>query len=174
MRAVLAARYDTSGPRMGEFEIVEIPRPDPAPGEVLVRVRFSGVNPTDVGARSGHRFDTGHTHVVPDHDGAGEIVEVGDGVSPERIGERVWLWLAQWRRSHGTAAQFIAVPSAQAVALPAGASLELGAGLGIPALTAHRCLWAEGPISNSSVLVQGGAGAVGHAAIELARFAGAR
>ena len=174
MRAVLAARYDTSGPRMGELEIVEIPRPDPAPGEVLVRVRFSGVNPTDVGSRAGHSFDSGHTHVVPDHDGAGEIVEVGDGVPAERIGERVWLWLAQWRRPQGTAAQFIALPSAQAVALPAGASLELGAGLGIPALTAHRCLWAEGPIENLAVLVQGGAGAVGHAAIELARFGGAR
>ena len=73
----------------------------PAPGEVLVRVRFSGVNPTDVGARGGHGFDTGHAHVVPDHDGAGEIVEVGDGVPAERIGERVWLWLAQWRRRPG-------------------------------------------------------------------------
>lgn len=174
MRAVFAARYDTSGPRMGELEIVEIPRPDPGPGEVLVRVRFSGVNPTDVGSRGGHGFDSGHAQVVPDHDGAGEIVEVGDGVPAERIGERVWLWLGQWRRPQGTAAQFIALPSAQAVALPEGASLELGAGLGIPALTAHRCLWAEGPIKNASVLVQGGAGAVGHAAIELARFGGAR
>ena len=119
VRTVLAARYETSGPRMGELEIVEIPRPDPAPGEVLVRVRFSGVNPTDVGARGGHGFDTGHAHVVPDHDGAGEIVEVGEGVPAERIGERVWLWLAQWRRPQGTAAQFIALPSAQAVALPA-------------------------------------------------------
>jgi len=174
VRTVLAARYETSGPQIGALEIVEIPRPDPAPGEVLVRVRFSGVNPTDVGARSGHGFDTGHAHVVPDHDGAGEIVEVGEGVPAERIGESVWLWLAQWRRPQGTAAQFIALPSAQAVALPAGASLELGAGLGIPALTAHRCLWAQGPIRDLGVLVQGGAGAVGHAAVELARFGGAR
>ena len=172
--AVLAARYDTSGSRMGELEIVEIPRPDPGPGEVLVRLRVSGVNPTDVGSRSGRSFDSGHAQVVPDHDGAGEIVEVGDGVDAERIGERVWLWLAQWRRRQGTAAQFIAIPSAQAVALPAGASLDLGAGLGIPALTAHRCLWAQGPIEGASVLVAGGAGAVGHAAIELARFGGAR
>ncbi len=174
VRGVLAARYETAGPRMGELEIVEIPRPDPGPGEVLVRVRVSGVNPTDVGARGGRGFDAGHTQVVPDHDGAGEVVEVGKGVPAERVGERVWLWLSQWQRPQGTAAQYIALPSAQAVALPAGASLDLGAGLGIPALTAHRCLWAEGPIENLSVLVQGGAGAVGHAAIELARFGGAR
>jgi NADPH2:quinone reductase len=159
---------------MGELEIVEIDRPQPGPGEVLVRVRVSGVNPTDVGSRAGHTFDPGHVQVVPDHDGAGEVVEVGQGVPAERVGERVWLWLGQWRRALGTAAQFIALPAAQAVALPAGASLELGAGLGIPALTAHRCLLAAGPIEGRSVLVQGGAGAVGHAAIELARFAGAR
>ena len=174
VHVVLAARYETAGPRMGELEIVEIPRPDPGPGEVLVRVRVSGVNPTDIVARSGRAFDTGHAQVVPDHDGAGEILEVGEGVPAERVGERVWLWLSQWRRAQGTAAQFIALPSAQAVALPADASLDLGAGLGIPALTAHRCLWAEGPIKSLSVLVQGGAGAVGHAAIELARFGGAR
>ena len=169
-----AARYETSGPRMGELELVELASPYPGPGEVLVRVHVSGVNPTDVGARSGRAFDTSHERVVPNHDGAGEIVAVGDGVPGERVGERVWLYLSQWRRAQGTAAQWIALPAAQAVPLPDGASFDLGAGLGIPALTAHRCLHLDGPIEGDSVLVQGGAGAVGHAAIELARFAGAR
>ena len=169
-----AAQYETAGPRMGELEIVELPCPEPGPGEVLVRVRVSGVNPTDVGARAGRAFDVSHARVVPNHDGAGEIVAVGTGVPDERVGERVWLYLAQWRRAQGTAAQWIALPSEQAVALPEGVSLDLGAGLGIPALTAHRCLHLDGPIAGDTVLVQGGAGAVGHAAIELARFAGAR
>ncbi len=171
---MLAAQYETAGPRQGVVEIVELERPAPAPGEVLVRVRVSGVNPTDVGSRAGRTFDPGHARVVPHHDGAGEIVEVGEGVAAERVGERVWLFLAQWRRAQGTAAQWIALPSEQAVALPDGTSLELGAGLGIPALTAHRCLFADGPITGARVLVAGGAGAVGHAAIELARFGGAR
>jgi len=171
---MLAAQYETSGSRAGEIAIVELERPRPGPGEVLVRVRLSGVNPTDVGSRAGRTFDPGHERVVPHHDGAGEIVAAGAGVPAARVGERVWIWLAQWRRWQGTAAQWVALPSAQAVALPDGASLELGAGLGIPAMTAHRCLHADGPIEGRTVLVHGGAGAVGHAAIELARFAGAR
>ena len=171
---MLAAQYDTSGPRLGELRLVELPRPRAAAGEVLVRLHFSGVNPTDVRARSGRGFDPGHAQVVPNHDGAGEIVAVGEGVPPSRVGERVWLYLSQWRRPQGTAAQWIALASELAVALPGEISLELGAGLGIPALTAHRCLFADGPIERARVLVAGGAGAVGHAAIELARWGGAR
>ncbi|MHB8660219.1 MAG: zinc-binding dehydrogenase [Solirubrobacteraceae bacterium] len=103
-----------------------------------------------------------------------EVVAVGDGVDPARVGERVWLWEGQWRRPQGTAAQWIALPSRQAVALPPNISLELGAGLGIPAITAHRCLFADGSLSGAKVLVHGGAGAVGHAAIELGRWHGAQ
>jgi NADPH2:quinone reductase len=113
--------------------------------------------------------------VIPNQDGAGVIVAVGEGVADERVGERVWLWQAQWQRASGTAAEYVAVPAAQAVAVPEGVSLDFGAGLGIPAMTAHRCLFADGPPGRGEhVLVQGGAGAVGHAAIELARRAGAR
>jgi NADPH:quinone reductase len=171
---MLAAQYETSGPALGELSIVELPRPAASRGEVLVRLRVSGVNPTDVGARSGRAFETSHARVVPNHDGAGEIVAVGGGVAASRVGERVWLYLSQWRRAQGTAAQWIALPSEQAVALPDDSSLDLGAGLGIPALTAHRCLFADGPIAGAAVLIAGGAGAVGHAAIELARWGGAR
>ncbi len=171
---MVAAQYETTGSKAGEIELRELPRPQPAAGEVLVRVRFYGVNPTDVRAQQGRSFNPPFERVVPGQDGAGEIVAVGEGVAAERVGERVWLYFCQWRRPQGAAAQWIALPSELAVALPEGASLQLGAGLGIPALTAHRCLHAAGPIDGAQVLVAGGAGAVGHAAIELARFGGAR
>lgn len=170
---MIAAQYATSGPDAGRIELAELPRPVPAPGEVLVRVRFYGVNPTDVGSQAGRTFNPPYERVVPGQDGAGEIVEVGAGVPSERVGERVWLHFCQWQRPQGAAAQWIALPSERAVALPDGVALELAAGLGIPAMTAHRCLHAGGPIG-TQVLVAGGAGAVGHAAIELARFVGAR
>lgn len=172
---MLAARYATHGPERGRLRVVELDCPEPGPGEVLVRVRLSGVNPTDWKSRGPNGLTAdGHDAVIPHHDGAGEIAAVGAGVDRARVGERVWLWQAQWRRAHGTAAQWVALPAEQAVRLPANASFELGAGLGIPAMTAHRCLFAGGPIAGAAVLVQGGAGAVGHAAIELARWAGAR
>jgi NADPH2:quinone reductase len=171
---MLAAQYETAGPNAGQIELVELPRPIASSGEVLVRVNLYGVNPTDARAQHGRSFNPPYAKVVPGQDGAGEIVAVGAGVDGSRVGERVWLHLAQWQRPAGAAAQYVALPAAQAVALPDGASLELAAGLGIPALTAHRCLHAAGSPQGAQVLVAGGAGAVGHAAIELARFAGAR
>jgi NADPH2:quinone reductase len=150
----------------------EIAQPEPAAGEVLVRLRLSGVNPTDWKARASR--DPDFPFQVPNQDGVGVIEAVGPGVDEVRVGERVWVYFAAWRRQWGTAAQWTVVPTEQAVPLPAEASDELGASLGIPALTAHRCLFADGPISGRTVLVAGGAGAVGHAAIELARWGGAR
>jgi NADPH2:quinone reductase len=108
--------------------------------------------------------------VIPNQDGAGTIDEVGTGVSPDRIGERVWVLLAAHGRGRGTAAEYTVVAADRAVPLPDHASFELGASLGVPALTASYCLNADGPIAGQAVLVSGGAGAVGHAAIELARF----
>lgn len=171
---MLAARYPTAGPDAGTIRVERVDRPNPGPGEVLVAVAVSGVNPTDWKAR-GTVASEQPAWVIPNQDGAGTIVAVGNGVADERIGERVWLWQAQWQRASGTAAGYVALPASQAVTLPDDASLDLGAGLGIPAMTAHRCLFADGPLGDGDqVLVQGGAGAVGHAAIELARHAGAR
>jgi len=169
-----AAQYETSGSKAGEISLVELPRPVPAAGEVLVRVRFYGVNPTDVRSQAGGSFGPRYPRVVPGQDGSGEIAAVGEGVAAERIGQRVWLHFCQWQRAQGAAAQWIALPAELAVPLPDSASLELGAGLGIPAMTAHRCLHALARVADRQVLVAGGAGAVGHAAIELARFARAR
>jgi NADPH2:quinone reductase len=169
---MLAARYPTSGDEAGVIRVERIERPRPAAGEVLVEVAVSGVNPTDWKVRRSPPANA-FPWVVPNQDGAGVIVEVGEDVPAERVGERVWLWLAQWRRPSGTAAQYVALPAERAVALPEGASFDLGAGLGVPALTADHCLFEDGPLAvGDRVLVQGGAGAVGHAAIELARLAG--
>jgi NADPH2:quinone reductase len=169
-----AALYRATGPAREVLKVEEVERPEPGPGEVLVRVEASGVNPTDWKARSGLTPRPVEGFQVPHHDGAGVIEAVGEGVSPTRVGERVWLWLAAAGRRWGTAAEWTVVPSRQAVLLPDEASWELGACLGVPALTAHRCLFADGPVSGKTVLVAGGAGAVGHYAIELAKWAGAR
>jgi NADPH2:quinone reductase len=137
-------------------------------------VRVSGVNPTDWKTRAaGPGKKMPFDYVVPNQDGAGEIDAVGRGVDPGRLGQRVWLYFAQWQRQHGSAAEWICLPERQALPLPDDASFELGASLGIPALTASHALLSDGPISGKTVLVSGGAGAVGHFAIELARRAGA-
>jgi NADPH:quinone reductase len=169
-----AAVYESTGAARDVLRVEDIPRPDPGPGEVLVRVRASGVNPTDHKTRAGATARPIDEFQVPNQDGAGVIEAVGAGVDPARVGERVWVWLAAFGRRWGTAAEFTVVPARQAVPLPDGVSFELGASLGVPALTAHRCLFADGPIAGKTVLVAGGAGAVGHYAIELARHAGAR
>jgi NADPH2:quinone reductase len=177
MRAVVYSQ--TGAPDV--LRLVERPVPEPGPGEVRVRVQVSGVNPTDSKARG--RGELKSPEVVPNQDGAGTIDAVGDGVDASRVGERVWLWEAAWRRADGTAQEYVVLPQRQAVPLPDDISFEAGASLGIPALTAHRCLTvselgprrlAPGALAAQTVLVAGGAGAVGHSAIQLARWAGAR
>ncbi|HEX4109957.1 MAG TPA: NADPH:quinone reductase [Solirubrobacteraceae bacterium] len=171
---MLAAFYapDLSGG--GALQVGELPTPEPGPGEVRVRMKTSGVNPTDWKSRTRPVQASTAPVQVPHHDGAGVIDAVGEGVEPARVGERVWTWFAAWQNPWGTAAEYSVIPAKRAVPLPEDASDELGAGLGIPALTAHRCLFADGPVEGRPVLVAAGAGAVGHAAIELARWAGAR
>jgi NADPH:quinone reductase len=169
-----AALYTRTGPAAEVLRVEEIDRPQPGPGEVLVRVRASGLNPTDCKTRSGLTARPIDGFQVPHQDGAGIIEAVGPGVDPGRVGRRVWLWLAAAGRRWGTAAEWTVVPDRQAAPLPDGASFELGASVGVPAMTAHYCLFSDGPISGQTVLVAGGAGAVGHFAIELAKRAGAR
>jgi NADPH2:quinone reductase len=179
MRAIV---YTTNGgPEV--LRLTDRPVPEPGPGEVRVRVHVSGVNPTDWKSRQGSRGGAPAGETVPNQDGAGVIDAVGPGHHPGRVGERVWLWEAAWQRADGTAQEFVVLPARQAVALPPEASFDLGASLGIPALTAHRCLTvaeggpgrlAPGALAGMTVLVAGGAGAVGNAAIQLARWAGAR
>ncbi|GAB3674771.1 NADPH:quinone reductase [Angustibacter aerolatus] len=165
-----AAVYRTKGPASEVLRVEELETPRPGPGEVLVRVAVSGVNPTDWKARDGEGEVPGGFQ-VPDQDGAGTVEAVGEGVDPGRVGQRVWLWFAARERPWGTAAEYTVVPARQAVPLPDGASFDLGASIGIPAMTAWHCLFADGPV-DGPVLVSGGAGAVGNAAIRLAKAAG--
>ncbi|MGG2465034.1 NADPH:quinone reductase [Streptomyces sp. RGM 3693] len=180
MKAIVYRQH--GGPDVLGLE--ERPVPTPGPGEVRVRIHLSGVNPTDWKARtvSVSGLPADGQGQVPHQDGAGTIDAVGAGVPTDRIGERVWIWEAAWQRANGTAQEYVVLPQAQAVALPDHASFELGASLGIPALTAHRCLTvaedgpqrlAPGALAGRTVLVAGGAGAVGNAAIQLSRWADA-
>ena len=176
MRAISYRR--PGGPDV--LELLDLPVPDPGPGEVRVRVALSGVNPTDWKSRSAAQ--PGPEGQVPNQDGAGTVDAVGQGVDPVLIGQRVWIWEAAWQRRWGTAAEHTVVPARHVVLLGADPSFELGAALGIPFLTAHRCLTVAeslpdrlgpGTLTGHTVLVQGGAGAVGNAAIQLARWADA-
>jgi NADPH2:quinone reductase len=169
-----AALYRDTGQAAEVFQVEEVDRPAPGPGEVLVRVHASGINPTDYKARSGAVPRPIDEFQVPHQDGAGVVEAVGAGVDPSRVGERVWLWLTAVGSCWGTAAEWTVLPARQAVSLPDGASFELGASLGVPAMTAHVCLFSGGPVNGQIILVAGGAGAVGHYAIELAKRAGAR
>ncbi len=170
-----AAFYERTGPAAEVLQLAELPDPVPGPGEVRVRLRWSGVNPSDVKSRAGMRSSVmPFARIVPHSDGMGVIDAVGSGVAGDRIGQRVWVWNAAWGRAFGTAAQYVVLPHRQAVALPAGVSDEAGACLGIPALTALHAVVANGGVAGRRVLVAGGAGAVGHYAIQFARLLGAR
>ncbi len=173
MRAIW---YSQFGPAKEVLELGQIAAPVPLPGEVLIRLQYSGVNPSDAKARAGARpgvtkpaFD----RIIPHSDGSGVIEAVGEGVTRDRIGQRVWIWNGQWQRPFGTAADYIALPSDQAVLLPAGVSFEIGATLGIPGLTAAHTVFGGGDIRGRTLLISGGAGSVGHNAVQLAKWGGA-
>ncbi len=170
-----AAWYERQGPPSEVLEIGEMPAPDLSPDEVRIRVHASGVNPGDVKKRT-DQFGVGmpYPRIIPHSDGAGAIDSVGGDVEPSRVGERVWCFGAQSYRPFGTAAEFVVVPSEQAVPLNEKVSYEQGACLGIPGITGHRAVDVAGPAQDRVVLVQGGAGAVGQCASGLARHAGAR
>lgn len=170
-----AAFYTQQGGAHEVLQSGELPTPEPGPGEVRVRMRTSGVNPSDWKSRrggAGRRMSA--PLIIPHSDGAGEIDAVGAGVDSGRMGERVWIWNGQWKRAYGTAAQYIVVPGAQAVRLPESAGYEVGACLGIPALTAIQAIRLAQIGSDATVLISGGAGSVAHYAIQLAKLRGAR
>jgi NADPH2:quinone reductase len=169
-----AAFYTRQGPAREVLQVGEQPTPVAQAGEVRVRVHASGVNPSDWKVRRGG-FGRGLMAplIIPHSDGAGVIDAVGPGV-PNRIGERVWLWNGQWKRAFGTAAEYITLPSEQAVRLPEKVSFAAGACLGIPAMTALQAVRLARPVPGSTLLIAGGAGAVGHYAIQLAKLRGAK
>jgi NADPH:quinone reductase len=168
-----AAYYEKNGPAKEVLHVGEVETPKPAPGEVRIKLKTSGVNPSDVKNRMGTTRKIAFPRVIPHSDGAGEIDAVGDGVAPLRLGERVWTWNAQWKRPFGTAAQYITLAAQQAVKLPAPISFEAGACLGIPALTAWHAIDIAGTADGSTLLIAGGAGVVAHYAIQFAKARGA-
>jgi NADPH2:quinone reductase len=170
-----AAWYEAKGAARDVLQVGEMERPAPGPGEVLVAIRASAVNPSDTKGRGGARGNTAmpYPRIVPHQDGAGIIEAVGDGVPATRIGERVWVYEAQLGRAFGTAAEYATVPARKAVLLPEPVGFDEGACLGVPALTAHRCVFADGPVEGKTVLVTGGAGAVGFYAVQFAKWGGA-
>ena len=167
-----AAWYEKNGAAAEVMKVGDLPDPEPGAGEVRVRLHASAVNPSDVKARGGSR-PIRWPKLIPNSDGAGAIDKVGAGVK-RSMGERVWVFNGQWDRAFGTSAQYITLPAVLAVPLPDPVSFEQGACLGIPVMTAHRALFADGPINGKTVLVTGGAGVVGHYAIQLAKWAGAK
>jgi len=170
-----AAFYERTGAAPDVLQLADWPEPLAGPGELRVRLRWSGVNPSDVKSRAGLRSSVmPFPRVVPHSDGMGIVDAVGEGVDAARLGERVWVWNAAWGRPFGTAAQSVVLPAQQAVALPEGTPDEAGACLGIPALTALHAVLMKGGVEGRSVLVAGGAGAVGHYALQFARMLGAR
>jgi NADPH2:quinone reductase len=173
--AMRAAWYERQGAARDVLVVGTMADPEPGAGEVRIRIAASGINPGDLKKRQdAFGYGMSFARVVPHSDGAGVVDRVGDGVPSARVGERVWCFGAQSRRPFGTAAELVVVPSSQAVALPVDVAFAHGACLGIPGITAHRAVHAGGPVAVTTVLVQGGAGAVGCFAVGLARQAGAR
>lgn len=168
-----AIYYVKQGPAREVLQIGEQPTPEPGPGEVRVHLKTSGVNPSDWKSRSGRTAAMSAPLIIPHSDGAGDIDKVGPGVG-DRVGERVWLWNGQWRRPHGTAAEYIVVPSAQAVLLEPHIGYAEGACFGIPAFTALQAVRLAKLGPASTVMIVGGAGAVAHYAIQFAKLRGAR
>ena len=169
MRAVW---YERNGPS-DVLRVGEMPDPEPGPGEVRVRIVSSGVNPSDWKRRMGLTIPINFPRVIPHQDGAGVIDRVGAGVPETRIGERVWLYEAQTGRPFGTAADYTVQPAGRVIPLPSNTSFDEGACLGVPAMTAHRCVFSDGPVTGKTLLITGGAGAVSNYAIQLAKLDGA-
>ena len=170
MRAVY---YEKNGTARDVLRLGDVDTPTAGPGEVRVKLAASGVNPSDVKARQGSR-KIAWPRLIPHSDGAGVIDQAGPGVPQSRVGERVWVWNGQWKRAFGTAAEYITLPSLQAVRLPDDVTFEAGACLGIPAMTAVHAVALAGAATDTTLLVSGGAGSVSQYVIQFAKMAGAR
>lgn len=168
-----AAWYEQQGAAKEVLHLGTMPIPQIEPNEVLIKLHTSGINPSDVKKRQGIRENMQYPRIIPHSDGAGMIEKVGNKVLSHDIGQRVWVYNARWGRALGTAAEFVAVPAHLAIPLPSTISFEVGACLGIPAFTAHRCVFGNGSVKGKTILVTGGAGAVGYYAIQFAKWGGA-
>ena len=168
-----AAWYAAIGSAEEVLHVGEVDDPSPLAGEVLVEIKTSGVNPSDVKTRAGARGELQFPRIIPHSDGGGIIIKVGEGVSEDRVGERVWIWNGAFGRAQGTCAEQMALPSSQAIAMSENVSFETAACLGIPAATAYYGVFSDGSVEDQTILITGGAGAVGYLGIQLAKWSGA-
>ena len=168
-----AAWYAAIGSAEEVLHVGEVDDPSPLAGEVLVEIKTSGVNPSDVKTRAGARGELQFPRIIPHSDGGGIIIKVGEGVSEDRVGERVWIWNGAFGRAHGTCAEQMALPSSQAIAMSENVSFETAACLGIPAATAYYGVFSDGSVEDQTILITGGAGSVGNLGIQLAKWSGA-
>lgn len=170
-----AVWYDRQGPARDVFVYGEVPTPNAGQGEVRIKLEASGVNPSDTYRRGGQAGPMEYPRVIANSDGAGIVDQVGSGAKRFKVGDRVWLYNGQRNgRAFGTAAEYIALDENLVTPLPDNVSFAEGATLGVPGMTAWVCLYHAGPIKDQTVLVTGGAGAVGHYGIQLAKWGGAR
>ncbi|AFY57239.1 Zn-dependent oxidoreductase, NADPH:quinone reductase [Rivularia sp. PCC 7116] len=169
-----AAYYEKQGAAKNVIQYQQMPIPQPGAGEVRVKIHASGVNPSDTKSRAGWGgIEKKFERVIPHQDGAGVIESVGENVDKSRVGERVWIFEGQLGRAFGTGAEYIVIPSEKAIILPDNTSFAEGACLGVPAMTAHRTIFADGAVEGQTILVTGGAGAVGNYAIQWGKYGGA-
>ena len=171
---MLAGWYERGGPADEAIQIGDTPTPEAGPGEILVRIHASGINPSDYKRRANAKAPIEFPRVIPHSDGAGVVAALGAEVDGFAVGDRVWVYHAQWGRPFGTAAEYVALPAALVRPLPDGLTFEQGACLGIPAMTAHRCVFGGGPVEGKTVYVPAAAGRVGAYAIQFAKRGGAR
>lgn len=169
-----AGWYERCGPAHDVIQVGELPTPEPRPGEALIRVRASGINPSDYKRRGNVKAGVEYPRVIPHSDGAGVVAALGEGVTGLKVGDRVWTFHAQWGRAEGTAAEYVSLPAGLVRPLPGDLTFEQGACLGIPAMTAHRCVFGGGPVAGKTVYVPAAAGRVGAYAIQFAKRGGAR
>ncbi|MDH7797922.1 MULTISPECIES: NADPH:quinone reductase [unclassified Beijerinckia] len=171
---MLAGWYERCGPADEVISVGEIEKPLAGPGEVLVRVHASGINPSDYKRRANVKAGMEFPRIVPHSDGAGTVAALGPGVSNYRVGDRVWMFNAQWARPMGSAAEFVSLPATLIRPLPNCVSFEEGACLGIPAMTAYHAIFRDGPVKGQTIYVPAATGRVGAYAIQFARWGGAR
>src|SRR5580765_2179201 len=167
-----AAWYERKGAAAEVLTVGEQPTPEPGPAELLIRVRASGVNPSDTKARGGFRGNVSMPFplIIPHQDGSGEVVAAGSTELANRVGQRVWFYEAQFERPFGAAAEYTVIPAYKAVQMPDNLSFDEGACLGVPAMTAHRAVFADGTVKDKTVFVSGGAGGVGRYAVQFAKY----
>ena len=169
--------YEEFGPANEVLHLREMELQKPEPREVIVKLKYSGVNPSDAKSRAGNRpgvLRPEYNFVIPHSDGSGVIEDVGSGLDKSLIGKRVWVRNAQWKRPFGTAAEYITIALENLIEMPSEMSFKDGATMGIPGLTAAYGIFGSGEVLGKTLLISGGMGAVGHLAVQLAKWGGAK